>query len=150
RRGGGGDEAVGQALDRLMMPAVDDARVGVAQALSHQPLQNRSLFNPQVMREVERLEFGHLEAVRERARDLGRNVLHERSAESDVHGLDTSADPEDREAALPGLLSELNLEGIARRSDLAQRRDRLLAIVLRPDVFAAAQKDAADSVEGRS
>ena len=52
---------------RLMMPAVHFARVGVAQALAHQPRQQRVLVDPDFVRELERLMRRHRQAVLERA-----------------------------------------------------------------------------------
>src|ERR1700681_1143641 len=59
-----------ESLDRLMMPAIDLAGLGVAPALAHQPGEHRVFLEPDLMREGVRLVCRHPQMMIERARHL--------------------------------------------------------------------------------
>ena len=75
----------------------------------------------------------------ERARDLRRNVLHERAAACDVEHLNPAADREDRQLPRASGGDERDLELVAPLFSLVDRRVRGLAISRRRDVGAAGQ-----------
>ena len=99
------------------MAAVHFAGVRVAQALAHQFPEQRVLFEPDFVREVERLMRRNELLVVQRPGDLRGNILNERSAARDVQHLQAAADGEDRQVALPRFLDQRDFEVVALRRD---------------------------------
>jgi len=78
---------------------------------------------------------------------LGREVLHERSAESDVHHLDSATDRERRKLAQSGRREQRELGEVSRTVHGSELRVRCLAVVRGVDIFAARQDEARHRIE---
>jgi hypothetical protein len=108
-RRGGHDQTFAHRLDRLVMPAVDGTGVAF-DGFAHQPLEQTVFGDPDVMRDGPR-RFG--ERVIQAVGHLGRDVLDERAAASDIQHLDAAADRKDRQIRLRRQARQLQLEVVA-------------------------------------
>ena len=152
----GDDEAVAEAVDRLVVEAVDvdhghpEGRVQprarddghlVARVVGHVRLAQQG---------------GPLDLLPALLATIGRallparierEVLDERPAERDVDDLDPAAHPEQRQAAVDRPPHEVELELVPVRVARAEQRMRLVAVAMRLDVVAAPDGYGVDHVE---
>ncbi len=145
-RGRGRDEAGRDRLDRLMMAAVHGDRL-VHQPFAHQSRQQRILVDPDVVRQLVGQVLRHRQAVRQRAGDLRRDVLHQRAAAGDVQDLHAAADRENRQVAPARRGNQRDLELVPSRLRLLDRGMRRFAVSRRRHVGAAGQQETADAGE---
>ena len=133
-----------------MMAAVHLARVGVAQPLAHQPRQQRVLLEPDLVRERVRLVRRHRQAVRR-----ARRCTCDGMSCTSVPPQATFSTWMPRQIARIGRSraargrDERDLELVARRLGVDDRRVRRLAVARRRDVVAAGQQQAVDAVRAR-
>src|SRR5437879_323236 len=98
------------------------ARAGVAQSIAQQSGELAVFVNPDLVRPLHRLMRRDLEAMREGAGNLRRDVLHERAAARDVEDLDAAADREQRDIPFARELHQSDLELVASRFRRVQGR----------------------------
>ena len=84
--------------------------------------------------------------------DLGRvlvgNVLNQGAAEGDVEHLDASANGEERQVALKGVIDQRQLEAIAQIGYAVRRRmDGMVAVACRINIGAAAEEQTVNGTE---
>ena len=98
--------------DRLVMPAVDVARVERRRGAERRG-EARARRHAHRVRDV---ILGHVDGVSELGRHRARDVLDQRASGGDVEHLHAAADREHRHVARDGGARERDLEAIARRS----------------------------------